>query len=95
MHWLWIVLGVLALLVIDDLTQRRHGMLYARAADDNFDHDRSIATVEAHDVRAIDIELSQGAKPGRGGLAHLDMLADRFGAAEDLVDFERLMQVSG
>ena len=40
----------------------------ARDADGRFDLARMVDTVERHDVRAIEIKLSQGAKPGLGGL---------------------------
>ena len=34
----------------------------------NFDMERLVATCDAHRIRAIEIKLSQGAKPGRGGV---------------------------
>ncbi|MCO8129087.1 FMN-binding glutamate synthase family protein [Acidimicrobiia bacterium EGI L10123] len=40
----------------------------ARDADGQFDLDKVVATVERHPVRAIEVKLSQGAKPGMGGL---------------------------
>lgn len=39
-----------------------------RDAEGRFDMDRLVALTEKHPVRAIEIKLSQGAKPGLGGL---------------------------
>jgi len=44
------------------------GYFGARDADGRFSMERFQETVAAHDVRAIEIKLSQGAKPGKGGL---------------------------
>ncbi len=40
----------------------------ARDADGRFSLDRFLANVERHRVRAVEIKLSQGAKPGLGGM---------------------------
>ncbi|NNF38113.1 MAG: FMN-binding glutamate synthase family protein, partial [Gemmatimonadetes bacterium] len=44
------------------------GYFGARAADGGFDRDECVRKIEAHPVRAIEIKLSQGAKPGLGGV---------------------------
>lgn len=44
------------------------GYFGARAADGGFDRARFLEQVEAHPVRAVEIKLSQGAKPGLGGV---------------------------
>ncbi|MCA9174356.1 MAG: FMN-binding glutamate synthase family protein [Planctomycetales bacterium] len=44
------------------------GYFGCRNADGGFDESRFVDTVERHNVRAIEIKLSQGAKPGRGGV---------------------------
>jgi len=44
------------------------GYFGARNEQGRFDHERFLATLSAHDVRAIEIKLSQGAKPGHGGI---------------------------
>ena len=44
------------------------GYFGARDADGNFDLARVVETVAANPVRAIEIKLSQGAKPGLGGV---------------------------
>jgi len=44
------------------------GYFGARDAAGNFSLDTVVANVAAHDVRAIEIKLSQGAKPGMGGV---------------------------
>ncbi|MCB9507693.1 MAG: FMN-binding glutamate synthase family protein [Myxococcales bacterium] len=44
------------------------GYFGARTPDGSFSMDRMLERVAAHDVRAIEIKLSQGAKPGRGGV---------------------------
>lgn len=40
----------------------------ARNRDGRFDLDKVVAAVERHPVRAIEVKLSQGAKPGMGGV---------------------------
>lgn len=44
------------------------GYFGARDEDGNFSMKQFLAEVEKHEVRAIEIKLSQGAKPGRGGV---------------------------
>ena len=44
------------------------GYFGARTADGGFDLDAAVAQVDQHPVRAIEIKLSQGAKPGLGGV---------------------------
>jgi glutamate synthase (ferredoxin) len=44
------------------------GYFGARTPDGGFDRDECVRKVEAHPVRAIEIKLSQGAKPGLGGV---------------------------
>lgn len=44
------------------------GYFGARAPDGTFDREECVRKVEAHPVRAIEIKLSQGAKPGLGGV---------------------------
>lgn len=44
------------------------GYFGARSADGGFDRTRFLEAVEAHPVRAVEIKLSQGAKPGLGGV---------------------------
>lgn len=44
------------------------GYFGCRDADGRFDLNRLLETAERHSVRAIEIKLSQGAKPGMGGL---------------------------
>ncbi len=44
------------------------GYFGCRAANGGFDISRFRETVDGHDVRAIEIKLSQGAKPGMGGV---------------------------
>jgi glutamate synthase (ferredoxin) len=44
------------------------GYFGARAPNGAFDREECIRKVEAHPVRAIEIKLSQGAKPGLGGV---------------------------
>ncbi|HSM59681.1 MAG TPA: FMN-binding glutamate synthase family protein [Longimicrobiales bacterium] len=44
------------------------GYFGARAADGGFDRSRFLEQVEAAPVRAVEIKLSQGAKPGLGGV---------------------------
>ncbi|MCA8948796.1 MAG: FMN-binding glutamate synthase family protein, partial [Planctomycetes bacterium] len=44
------------------------GYFGARGPDGRFDRSRFLDTLARHDVRAIEIKLSQGAKPGHGGI---------------------------
>jgi glutamate synthase domain-containing protein 2 len=44
------------------------GYFGARASDGSFDRDMCVQSVLDHPVRAIEIKLSQGAKPGLGGV---------------------------
>ena len=44
------------------------GYFGCRGADGSFSRERFLETVAANDVRAIEIKLSQGAKPGMGGV---------------------------
>ncbi len=44
------------------------GYFGARTPDGGFDRSRFLEAVEAHPVRAVEIKLSQGAKPGLGGV---------------------------
>ena len=44
------------------------GYFGCRAADGGFDLERFLETVEQNPVRAIEVKLSQGAKPGLGGV---------------------------
>ncbi|MCB9591101.1 MAG: FMN-binding glutamate synthase family protein [Sandaracinaceae bacterium] len=44
------------------------GYFGCRDANGNLDLDRLVATVEKFPVRAIELKLTQGAKPGRGGV---------------------------
>ena len=44
------------------------GYFGARTADGGFDREECVRKVEAHPVRALEIKLSQGAKPGLGGV---------------------------
>jgi glutamate synthase (ferredoxin) len=44
------------------------GYFGARRPDGSFDLERCVAQVEEHPVRALEIKLSQGAKPGLGGV---------------------------
>ena len=44
------------------------GYYGARAEDGGFSIERFLKTVEQYDVRVIEIKLSQGAKPGKGGV---------------------------
>lgn len=44
------------------------GYFGCRAHEGGFSMERFLETVESHDVRAIEIKLSQGAKPGMGGV---------------------------
>jgi glutamate synthase domain-containing protein 2 len=44
------------------------GYFGARAADGTFDRDECARKVQQHPIRAIEIKLSQGAKPGMGGV---------------------------
>jgi glutamate synthase domain-containing protein 2 len=44
------------------------GYYGARAADGNFDEKRLVETCEKYNVKAIEVKISQGAKPGRGGV---------------------------
>ena len=52
----------------DLIWQLGTGYFGARAPDGAFDREECIRKVEAHPVRAIEIKLSQGAKPGLGGV---------------------------
>ena len=52
----------------DLIWQLGSGYFGARDADGRFDLDRLVETVAANPVRAIEIKLSQGAKPGLGGV---------------------------
>ncbi|MEM7272284.1 MAG: FMN-binding glutamate synthase family protein [Actinomycetota bacterium] len=52
----------------DLILQLGTGYFGARTPDGRFDLDRAIALVERDPVRAIEIKLSQGAKPGLGGV---------------------------
>jgi glutamate synthase (ferredoxin) len=52
----------------DLIWQLGTGYFGARAADGNFDRAELLRKVEAHPVRAVEIKLSQGAKPGLGGV---------------------------
>ena len=44
------------------------GYFGARDAQGHFDLERFVETCAAHDVRAVEVKLSQGAKPGMGGV---------------------------
>lgn len=44
------------------------GYFGCRDADGNFSMERFLAAVDEHPVRAVEVKLSQGAKPGLGGL---------------------------
>jgi glutamate synthase domain-containing protein 2 len=52
----------------DLIWQLGTGYFGARRADGSFDREECLRKVEAHPVRAIEIKLSQGAKPGLGGV---------------------------
>lgn len=52
----------------DLIWQLGTGYFGARAPDGSFDREACLRTVERHPVRAIEIKLSQGAKPGLGGV---------------------------
>ena len=52
----------------DLIWQLGTGYYGARAADGKFDEKRFVETCERYNVKAIEIKLSQGAKPGRGGV---------------------------
>ena len=52
----------------DLVWQLGSGYFGARDADGRFDLDQLVETVAANPVRAIEIKLSQGAKPGLGGV---------------------------
>ena len=52
----------------DLIWQLGTGYFGARAADGSFDLERCVAQAAEHPVRAIEIKLSQGAKPGLGGV---------------------------
>lgn len=52
----------------DLIWQLGTGYFGARAPDGNFDREECLRKVEEHPVRAIEIKLSQGAKPGLGGV---------------------------
>jgi len=52
----------------DLIWQLGTGYFGARAPDGNFDREECVRKVEEHPVRAIEIKLSQGAKPGLGGV---------------------------
>lgn len=52
----------------DLVWQLGSGYFGARDADGRFDLDRLVETAAANPVRAIEIKLSQGAKPGLGGV---------------------------
>ncbi|MCH1571532.1 MAG: FMN-binding glutamate synthase family protein [Longimicrobiales bacterium] len=52
----------------DLIWQLGTGYFGARAPDGTFDREECIRQVEVHPVRAIEIKLSQGAKPGLGGV---------------------------
>jgi glutamate synthase domain-containing protein 2 len=52
----------------DLIWQLGTGYFGARGKDGRFDRERFLATLSVHKVRAIEIKLSQGAKPGHGGI---------------------------
>lgn len=52
----------------DLIWQLGTGYFGARAPDGSFDRDACVRIVQDHPVRAIEIKLSQGAKPGLGGV---------------------------
>lgn len=52
----------------DLIWQLGTGYFGARAPDGSFDRDACVRAVQDHPVRAIEIKLSQGAKPGLGGV---------------------------
>jgi glutamate synthase (ferredoxin) len=52
----------------DLIWQLGTGYFGARASDGSFDQAECIRKVAAHPVRAIEVKLSQGAKPGLGGV---------------------------
>lgn len=52
----------------DLIWQLGTGYFGARAPDGGFDREECIRKVQAHPVRAIELKLSQGAKPGLGGV---------------------------
>jgi len=52
----------------DLIWQLGTGYFGARTADGHFDRAECLRKIEAHPVRAIEVKLSQGAKPGLGGV---------------------------
>jgi len=52
----------------DLIWQLGTGYYGARAADGKFDEKRFVEVCDRYNVKAIEIKLSQGAKPGRGGV---------------------------
>ncbi|MEM7339362.1 MAG: FMN-binding glutamate synthase family protein [Actinomycetota bacterium] len=52
----------------DLMFQLGTGYFGARTADGRLDYDKLVAQVDAHPVSCIEIKLSQGAKPGLGGV---------------------------
>ena len=56
------------------------GYFGARDDDGNFCMDRLVAGAEEHNVRAIEIKLSQGAKPGRGGVLPAEKISSEIAA---------------
>ncbi len=57
------------------------GYFGARTADGRFDLDAAVALVERSPVRAIEIKLSQGAKPGLGGVLPASKVTPEIAAA--------------
>jgi len=52
------------------------GYFGARDADGNFSLDRVVEVCKAHNVKAVEIKLSQGAKPGRGGVLPAEKITE-------------------
>lgn len=61
------------------------GYFGCRAADGGFSMERFLETVEKNDIRAIEVKLSQGAKPGMGGVLPAAKITPEIAAIRGIV----------
>jgi glutamate synthase domain-containing protein 2 len=71
------------------------GYFGARSADGRFDLDKAVALMETAPVRAIEIKLSQGAKPGLGGVLPAKKVTPEIAAARGVPVGQTVASPSG
>lgn len=79
----------------DLMWQLGTGYFGARAADGGFDREACVRRVEEHPVKAIEIKLSQGAKPGLGGVLPGEKVTAEIAAIRGVPEGKTVISPSG